>query len=184
MAGWLAIALRTPPHADAVRHRLHPDLAAVRHGHQPGVADLLPRAARAQRRRPAAAVAIGAAGNLPAEETRHRDGGVRPGHHHRAHHGADARRLDHRQLHLALDLLHQSARGHPLAADDQPVRRRSALPAQAQATAASICGASDFSRSASACCRWCSTPASAKTGSAATRFACGPRCASSAWWAW
>ena len=90
-------------------------------------ADLLPRAARADRRRPAAAGAGGAAGNLPAQEARHGDGRVWAGHHPRAHPRAHPRRLDHRQLHLALDLLHQPARRHLLAADDQPVRHRSRL---------------------------------------------------------
>ena len=47
---------------------------------------------------------------FPPEEAWHGHGSLRPGHHHRAHHGADARRLDHRQLHLALDLLHQPCR--------------------------------------------------------------------------
>ena len=107
--GLAGLALRAPPHADGLRQRIHPDLAAVRHGDQPRLADLLPHSARPEWRRPAAAVAVGAAGNVPAEEAWHGDGGVRPGHHHRAHPGPDARRLDHRQLHLALDLLHQPA---------------------------------------------------------------------------
>ena len=55
--------------------------------------------------------------------------------------------------------------------DDQRLRARSALHRQEQDRVASTCGASASWRSASACCRSCSTPASAKTGSAAPKSA-------------
>ena len=112
MAGWLAMRFGRRRMLHAVRHRLHPDLAVVRYGDQlesliffrvlQGLSGggLQPLSQ------------VGTAGNFPTEKAWHRDGGLRPGHHHRAHHGPHARRLDHRQLHLALDLLHQPAGGH------------------------------------------------------------------------
>ena len=185
MAGWLAVALWTPPHADGVRHRLHPDLAAVRHGHQPGVADLLPRTARAQRRRSAAAVAVGAAGDV-----------------------SSARRHGTAMAAFGLGIIFAPILGPTLGGwitdnytwrwifyinlpvgilsllmisqfvvDPHYLRKRNTRRRRPV-------GHRAFSRSALACCRWCSTPASAKTGSAATRFACGRRCAWSAWSAW
>ncbi len=48
---------------------------------------------------------------FPPKTAWHRHGSLRAGHHPRAHPRADARRLDHRQLHLALDLLPQPAGG-------------------------------------------------------------------------
>ena len=54
------------------------------------------------------------------------------GHHPRAHPRPHAWRLDHRQLHLALDLLPQPSGGRVLDGDDQRFRTRSALHRQAQ----------------------------------------------------
>ena len=130
MAGWLATRFGRPPHADGLRLRLYPCVAALRPGDQPRLADLFPYSARTERRRPAATVAVGIAGNLPTEAARHGHGRLRSRHYCRTHPGADVWRLDHRQLHLALDLLYQPAGRNSLADHDQPVRRRSSLPAQ------------------------------------------------------
>ena len=66
--------------------------------------------------------------SFPAREAGHGDGGLRNGRGGGAGHRSHPRRLDHRQLQLALDLLHQSSGRHPLAAADFLAGSRSALP--------------------------------------------------------
>ena len=124
--------LRPPPHSALLCHGIHRDLAAVRHGHQHGSADLLPRAAGPDRRRPATSGPGGPAGDIPSQAAWLGHGRIRTGHHPRAHPRSHARRLDHRQLLLALDLLSQPSRRHHLGDDDQRLRARPALHRQAQ----------------------------------------------------
>ena len=80
------------------------------------------------RRRAAAGVAGHPGGELPAEEARHGDGGLRHGRGGGAHHRTDAGRLDHRQLQLALDLPDQYSGRHAVAAAHLADHLRSALP--------------------------------------------------------
>ena len=68
-------------------------------------------------------------GDVPAQRTADGDGDVGDGADGRADHGADARRMDHRQLELALEFLHQPAdrrRGVP---DGVDLRSRPGVPA-------------------------------------------------------
>ena len=89
----------------AVRRRL----GAVRHGALAADAGRLPRAAGPRRRRAAADRAGHPAPDLPARGAGHGDGALRHGGHGRPGDRPDARRLHRRQLHLAVDLLHQPA---------------------------------------------------------------------------
>jgi hypothetical protein len=101
--------------AQAVLHDLrgavHRQLVSVRFGSVAGGADVLPGIAGGGRRSAAARLAGHSGGELPARKTRHGDGHLRhgrgggPG--DRAHSG----RLDHGQLLLALDFLHQYTDG-------------------------------------------------------------------------
>ena len=93
---------------DAVRDRV----LAVRAGAEYRDADPVPRAAGAGRRADDPAVADAAAGQLSAGAGRHRDGDVGDDDAGRAGDGAAARRLDHRQHLVAVDLLHQRAGRH------------------------------------------------------------------------
>ena len=95
-------------------------------------ADLLPRAARLDRRRTATPGAGRPAGDIPSQAAWLGDGRIRTWHHPRAHPRPHARRLDHRQLFLALDFLPQPSRRHHLGDDDQRLRARSPLHRQAQ----------------------------------------------------
>ena len=83
--------------------------ALVRHGHQPQRADRLPRAARTGRRRVAAVEPGDLARRLSAGEAGRGHDPVRHRGAARAGRRADARRLHHRQLRLALDLLPERA---------------------------------------------------------------------------
>ena len=89
-----------------------------------------------------------------------------------ADHRADARRLDHRQLLLALDLLHQRARSASLSlflvqlARDRARGARARARERCRAALRSTGSASCWWRSSSAAWRSCSTAASATTGSA------------------
>ena len=69
--------------------------------------DLLPRLAGARRRRAATRLAGHPGGELPARKAGHGHGDFRHGRGGGAGHRPHAGRLDHRQLQLALDLLHQ-----------------------------------------------------------------------------
>jgi MFS transporter, DHA2 family, multidrug resistance protein len=65
--------------------------------------------------------------NLPAPEARASHGGLRHRHPARPHPRPHARRLDHRQLFLALDLLSEPSRRRPVDPDGLALRLRSAL---------------------------------------------------------
>ena len=150
---------------------VHGQQPAVRHGAHPGTADLLPRPAGARRRRAAAHLAGHPGGEFSAREAGHGDGGLRHGRGGGAGHRSHPRRLDHRQLQLGLDLLHQPSGRHPLAGADLLADSRSALPgAQELRRAASrwTTWASACSRSAWARSKSCSTKASATIGSPPT----------------
>ncbi len=122
-----------PPQCPArLRHRLHHHLSPLRHGYQPRVPHLLPHPAGPYRRRLAAARPSRPARDLPAQAARNRHGGLRPRHYPRAHPRPHARRLDHRQLLLALDLLPQRADRCDLRPHDERFRPRPALYRQEQ----------------------------------------------------
>ena len=72
-------------------------------------------------------------GDLPAQGARHRAGGVGLRHHAGADPGTDRRRLDRRQLVVAVDLLHQPADRRGRLLHDQRLPLRRVLPAQAAA---------------------------------------------------
>ena len=94
----------------ALDRRLHARLGAVRHGHEPRAADRVPRASGTGRRRIATLEPGRAARRVSARETRRRDDAVRRRRAARAGRRADARRIHHRQLRLAVDLLPQYPR--------------------------------------------------------------------------
>ena len=120
--------------AQAPADRLHPDfyggLALVWHSDEHADAHHCSRSARHRRRRHAAPGAVHPAGELSAPASRHGHGRLR----HRRRRSSDHRphpgRMDHRQLLVALDLLHQSSHWRAGLVYGQPVRRRSSLPAQ------------------------------------------------------
>ena len=105
-----------------LRGAVHRQLVPLRHRAEPAAADLLPRAAGHRRRRAGAQRAGHPRRHLPAEEAR--DGVRRLRHRRRRRAGgrADAGRVDHRQLLLAVDLLHQRARRAALAVPQPPGR--------------------------------------------------------------
>ena len=125
-----------PHRAQALLHVLRGDvhglLAAVRPGADAAAADLGARAAGPGRRRPRAQRAGHPGGYLSDREARAgvralwHGGGVRAG--HRPH----PRRLDHGQLQLALDLLHQPAGRPAVALSLQPHGGGPAVPEGAQ----------------------------------------------------
>src|SRR5208283_5161403 len=91
------------------------------------MAHLLPHPARPHRWWTATAGASRSAGDLPAQEAWHSDGGLWAWHYPRTYSRPYPRRLDHRQLHMALDLLPQPAGRHVFGADDQRLRTRPTL---------------------------------------------------------
>ena len=119
-----------------VRVDVHDQLDAVRPGDELGPIDFLPRAARDRRRR-IAAVGTGDPGrHVSAAEARDGDGRVWHGDPCRADSRPDARRLDHRQLFLALDFLHQRAgRLHFAVAEQHRAPRSAASDRQTGRTA-------------------------------------------------
>ena len=153
MGGWFSMLIGRKRFYMIVRGAVHAQLAAVRTGALARRADRVPRSARDRRRRAAADVAGHPGGELPARKARHGDGGVWHGRGGRARHRADPRRMDHRQLQLALDFPDQSAVRHPLAAADgvrwSSIRRISSGAAFATVSK-SITSASDCWPSASA----------------------------------
>ncbi len=109
LSAWLSRALRAQALLHDVRRAVQRQLAAVRPRAEPRHADLLPRAAGHRRRRPRAGGTGDPRRHVPRREAR---GGVRAlqhGHRHRAGDRPDPRRLDHRQLLVAVGLLHQRA---------------------------------------------------------------------------
>jgi len=101
---------------------VHDFLRPLRHGPEPAAAYHSPHPAGHRRRRPSAAGAGRAPGKLPAGEARPGHGGLRDGDSRGADHRPHPRRLDHGQLFLALDLLHQrpDRRARPCPAEHVP----------------------------------------------------------------
>ena len=159
--------LRPQAHAARRRLRLHRRRLSLRPRAHAAHADLLPRHAGRHRRRAAAALAGRDAGGLPAAGSRQGDGLLGTRHRGRAHARPGDRRLAHRQLQLALGLLHQPSGGARVGDHDAPVHLRPALHPPRR-IAASITGASACWRSASARCRWCSTRGRRTIGSPPT----------------
>ena len=117
-------------------------LGALRHRHQPRGDGALPHPAGRLRRGAGAALAVGDHGHQPARAAGPGDGDLGRGHHGRADHRPDHRRLAHRQFQLALGASTSTCRS---------ARRRSpastsSCPTRSAASAASI-------SSASRCCR-------------------------------
>ena len=112
---------------------VHAEFRDVRPGAEPDHADPFPRAARAGRRRAAARFASHPARDVPARKARHGDGGVRHGRGVRARGRADAGRLDHRQLYLALDFPDQHPGRDLFSAVHFAADLRSALSTRARA---------------------------------------------------
>ena len=106
-----------------LRRALHDELVPVRAGAEPPGADRVPRAPGARRRRAAAVGAVDPRRHVPRGEAGHGvrllrvRGRRRPG--DRAH----ARRVDHGQLLLAVDLLHQHSGRDRLAPHEPRLRR-------------------------------------------------------------
>ena len=82
-----------------------------------------------RRRRPPAGLAGDPAGHLPRRAAGRRHGRLRRGRADGAGAGPDPRRLDHRQLLVAVDLLHQHPRRLALAAPEPPAGRGPRVPA-------------------------------------------------------
>ena len=106
-------ASRAPQLLPAVDRRLHPRLRAVWHGHESRPTDPVPRDPGPCRRWSSAVEPGRAAGRLPGRAARHGHDAVRPGRADRARRRSDARRLDHRQLLLAVGVLDQRPRRPP-----------------------------------------------------------------------
>ena len=93
-------------------------LVSVRPGAESLPAHFLSRPAGRRRRRTSADFASHPGGELLAQEAGHGDGDLRHGRGGGADHRPHAGRLDHRQLFVALDLLHQCAGGRGGHSDD------------------------------------------------------------------
>ena len=109
LTGWLATHLRAKAAADGVGHRLHAGVAALRPGAQLALAGRVPAAARRDRRRACSRFHRRSCSRRFRRTAGEGDGLLGPRHRRRAHPRAGARRLAHRQLQLALGLLHQPA---------------------------------------------------------------------------
>ncbi len=125
--------VRTEALLHGVRRHLHPQFPALRRGADARLADLLSRPAGPGRRSAAADLPGDSGRELPAREAGRRDGVLRHGRGRGAGDRADAGRMDHRQLHLALDLPDQHTRRHPVARIDGGDDLRSAAPGQEDA---------------------------------------------------
>ena len=80
------------------------------------------------------------ADTFPSSRARSRIRRIRHGRRDRARHWSHHRRLDHRQLHLALDLLHQHPHRHFVALPHLSIGRRSAIPEARSKSAPAIRG--------------------------------------------
>ena len=112
-------ALRSQAAVRRLHHQLHHHLDDVRCGAVAGTDRRIPPDAGREQRRPGAAVAGDPVRHLSGGTTRLRDGGLGHGRDDRPDPRADARRLSHRDVQLALRVLHQPAvrpAGHARAA--------------------------------------------------------------------
>ena len=128
LTGWLSSLFGRKRFYHDLRGHLHRLFLPVRHCSQPRPAGLLPHLAGRGRRRAAADFAGDSGGKLSQGKTGHGDGGLWHGRGRGAHHRSHAGRLDHGQLHLAMDFLHQHSRRRPLPPDDRVPHLRPALP--------------------------------------------------------
>ena len=112
ISAWLATRYRPQAVLHDVRRAVYGQQLSVRPGAEPRHADFLSRAAGRGRRGIAAERAGHPGRHLPAIEARHGVRGVRHGGGGGAGDRPHARRLDHRQLQLALDFLHQRSHQH------------------------------------------------------------------------
>ena len=171
VSGWLSNVIGRKRFYMLCVATVHGELAAVRARAEPQRADRLSRPARAWRRRHADQRASHPGRHVSAAKARPGVRALRHRRHRRADGRADARRLDHRQLFLALDFFHQRADRHRLAGARALAGRR-ARGARARAPRAPrrraarrldrICA--DRAH-ASAVSKWCSTGARSTIGS-------------------
>ena len=130
MSGWFSIADRAQALLHGVRGAVYDQFLPVRAGAESGHADLLPHSAG---RRAAAACSRASNRFWPTRFLRRNAAWPSPMYGMAVVRGAgdraDARRLDHRQLQLALDFLHQHSGRDYLAAADLAADHRSAAPA-------------------------------------------------------
>ena len=98
---------RTPQLLPAVDRHLHPGVRRMWYGHQPRPVDRISCLPGPGRRWSSAFQSGRAAGRLSGREARHCDDAVRPGGPFGAGRRSDPRRLDHRQLFVAVGVLYQ-----------------------------------------------------------------------------
>ena len=112
MSGWLSAYFGRKRYLTGLDPAVRRRVVLLRRGDVARRADLLARHAGNRRRRAAVHGAVDAVRGVPARRSRHRPGDVRRRRDGRPDDRPDARRLDRRQLQLAVDLLHQRAARH------------------------------------------------------------------------
>ena len=110
ISGWLAGRAWTEALFHDLFGRVYREFFALRDGAESRPSSFLPRAARRGRRRAAADGSGHSGGHLSAATARFGVCAVRHYGHHGAHDRANAGRMDHFQLFLAVDFFHQSSR--------------------------------------------------------------------------
>ena len=174
LSAWLSRVFGRKRYYMACVATLQPQLGVVRSGAEPVAPDRLPRAPGHRRRR----IGTGRTGHpgrhLSGCETRGRFRALQHGDRDRPGDRADSRRLDHRQLLVALDLLHQPAARRPVPVPDQPprlgsscVQRRSRAAPPVGTPQGRLSSASCWWRWALRVWKWSSIAASRRTGSRA-----------------
>ena len=104
--------IRTQKFLHVLRCALHRQFFSLRICAEPGLAGFLPRVAGRGRRSASAGVAGNSGGKFSARKTGTGNGVLRNGRGARSGHRANAGRMDHGQLQLALDFLHQHSSWH------------------------------------------------------------------------
>ena len=135
-----------------VRRAVHRELRALRHGHEHRATGPVPGPPGPGRRRLAAVGAGHPHGHLPTRQTGHGHSRLHSGDPRRARARADPGGIHHRELQLAMDLLHQPPRWRDLGHFEQPVALGPAL-SQGPAGIARKASRSGWTSSGSACCR-------------------------------
>jgi hypothetical protein len=103
-----------------VRRAIHRELFSLRRRTEPGDADRVPRAAGDRRRRPRAGRTGDIGRYFPQGKTRRSFRALQHGDGHGTGHRASARRMDHRQLLVAVGFLYQRPDRAPVAAPLEP----------------------------------------------------------------
>ena len=111
-----------------LHHHFYHRVSPMRSGAEPTDTDPRPHFAGNGRRCASADRAVRIAREFPAGQTRCGDGAIRHGRRGGADHRPDPRRLDHGQLFVAVDLLHQFAGGSVGGVHGEHVRRGPAVP--------------------------------------------------------